>query len=42
VTADAVQRKLAALLSAEVAGYSRLMAQDEVATGDARDAERAP
>ena len=32
MTADAVQRKLAALLSADVVGYSRLMAQDEVAT----------
>ncbi len=29
---DAVERKLAAILSADVAGYSRLMAQDEVAT----------
>ncbi len=27
---DAVERKLAAILSADVAGYSRLMAQDEV------------
>jgi hypothetical protein len=42
VTADALQRKLAALLSADVAGDSRVLAQDEVATGDARDAERAP
>ena len=29
---DAVQRKLAAILSADVVGYSRLMAQDEMAT----------
>ncbi len=29
---DTVERKLAAILSADVAGYSRLMAQDEVAT----------
>ncbi len=27
---DAVERKLAAILSADVVGYSRLMAQDEV------------
>ena len=29
---DGVERKLAAILSADVAGYSHLMAQDEVAT----------
>jgi adenylate cyclase len=32
VTADAVERKLAAILSADVVGYSRLMAEDEAAT----------
>jgi adenylate cyclase len=32
VDRDAVQRKLAAILSADVVGYSRLMAQDEMAT----------
>jgi len=31
-TGDRVQRKLAAILSADVAGYSRLMGDDEVAT----------
>ena len=30
--ADTVERKLAAILSADVVGYSRLMAEDEVAT----------
>ncbi len=29
---DAVERKLAAILSADVVGYSRLMAEDEQAT----------
>ncbi|MCZ6713489.1 MAG: adenylate/guanylate cyclase domain-containing protein [Deltaproteobacteria bacterium] len=29
---DAVERKLAAILSADVVGYSRLMAEDEAAT----------
>ena len=37
---DAVQRKLAALLSADVVGYSRLMAQDEVATLKTLNAHR--
>jgi adenylate cyclase len=32
VNPDTVQRKLAAILSADVVGYSRLMAEDEVAT----------
>jgi adenylate cyclase len=32
VTAEPVQRKLAAILSADVVGYSRLMAEDESAT----------
>jgi adenylate cyclase len=32
VTAQAVERKLAAILSADVVGYSRLMAEDEAAT----------
>jgi adenylate cyclase len=32
VDPDAVERKLAAILSADVAGYSRLMAEDEAAT----------
>jgi adenylate cyclase len=42
VAADPVERRLAAILSADVAGYSRLMAQDEAATvrtlGDYREA----
>ncbi len=29
---EGVERKLAAILSADVVGYSRLMAEDEVAT----------
>ena len=29
---DPVERKLAAILSADVVGYSRLMAEDETAT----------
>lgn len=29
---DATERKLAAILSADVVGYSRMMSQDEVAT----------
>ena len=32
MTADPVARKLAAILSADVVGYSRLMAEDEAAT----------
>src|SRR5216684_2320547 len=32
---DRVERKLAAILSADVHGYSRLMAEDEVATVEA-------
>jgi adenylate cyclase len=32
MTAQGVTRKLSAILSADVEGYSRLMAQDEVAT----------
>ena len=32
MTADRVKRKLAAILSADVEGYSRLMSQDEVST----------
>jgi adenylate cyclase len=32
VNSDAVERKLAAILSADVVGYSRLMAEDETAT----------
>jgi class 3 adenylate cyclase len=32
VNPDAVERKLAAILSADVVGYSRLMAEDEAAT----------
>jgi class 3 adenylate cyclase len=32
VDPDAVERKLAAILSADVVGYSRLMAEDEAAT----------
>ncbi len=32
MTAQGVKRKLSAILSADVEGYSRLMAQDEVAT----------
>ena len=40
MTPDAVQRKLAALLSADVVGYSRLMAQDEVATLKTLNAHR--
>lgn len=37
---DVVERKLAAILSADVAGYSRLMASDEVATVRALQAAR--
>jgi adenylate cyclase len=40
VNPEAVQRKLAALLSADVVGYSRLMAQDEVATLKTLNAHR--
>jgi adenylate cyclase len=40
VTPDTVQRKLAALLSADVVGYSRLMAQDELATLKTLNAHR--
>ncbi|MCK5419841.1 MAG: hypothetical protein KAI93_15065 [Desulfobacterales bacterium] len=32
MTKDRIKHRLAALLSADVVGYSRLMAQDEVAT----------
>jgi class 3 adenylate cyclase len=32
VDPDAVERRLAAILSADVVGYSRLMAEDETAT----------
>ncbi|MGH7964726.1 MAG: hypothetical protein ACRERD_23420 [Candidatus Binatia bacterium] len=32
VSAEGVERKLAAILSADVAGYSRLMGEDEMAT----------
>ncbi len=32
---EAVERKLAAILSADVVGYSRLMAEDEAGTGSA-------
>ena len=32
MSADVVERKLAAILSADVVGYSRLMAEDEDAT----------
>jgi len=32
VTTERVKRKLSAILSADVAGYSRLMSEDEVAT----------
>jgi class 3 adenylate cyclase len=32
VPSDAVERKLAAILSADVVGYSRLMAEDEAGT----------
>ncbi len=35
----ATERKLAAILSADVVGYSRLMAEDDAGTG--RDAEEA-
>ena len=37
---DTVERRLAAILSADVAGYSRLMASDEVATVRALQAAR--
>ena len=37
---ETVQRKLAALLSADVVGYSRLMAQNEVATVKILNAHR--
>jgi len=40
VDPDVVERKLAAILSADVAGYSRLMASDEVATVRALQAAR--
>jgi hypothetical protein len=40
VDPDLVERKLAAILSADVAGYSRLMASDEVATVRALQAAR--
>ena len=32
MTADPVQRRLAAILAADVAGYSRLMGEDEEGT----------
>ena len=32
MSADPVERKLAAILSADVVGYSRLMAEDEIET----------
>jgi adenylate cyclase len=35
-----IERKLAAIFSADVAGYSRLMAEDEVATLQGLTAER--
>jgi hypothetical protein len=40
VDPDLVERKLAAIMSADVAGYSRLMASDEVATVRALQAAR--
>jgi adenylate cyclase len=40
VTAERVERRLAAVLAADVAGYSRLMAADEIGTLDALKALR--
>lgn len=40
MTSDTVQRRLAAIVSADVVGYSRLMARDEVATVRTLDSYR--
>ncbi len=39
---DTVERKLAAILSADVVGYSRLMAGDEIATAQTLTAYQLP
>lgn len=41
MSGDALRQRLAAILAADVAGYSRLMAADERATVAALDAARA-
>ncbi len=40
MTRDGVERRLAAILSADVVGYSRLMGEDEAGTLDALRAHR--
>ncbi len=40
MTSDAVERRLAAILSADAVGYSRLMAADEAATVQTLGAHR--
>jgi adenylate cyclase len=42
MVAERVERRLAAILAADVAGYSRLMGQDEEGTLDALKATEIP